>query len=35
MPLVTAATWIGKQVVTHAVRTWFGARRKALSVTPS
>ncbi|MGH3976653.1 MAG: NACHT domain-containing protein, partial [Pseudonocardiaceae bacterium] len=27
MPLGTAATGIGKQVVTHAVRTWLGARR--------
>lgn len=29
MPLATAATGIGKQVVTHAVRTWFGARRES------
>jgi hypothetical protein len=28
MPLATAATGIGKQVVTHAVRTWLGARRE-------
>ena len=28
MPLATAATGIGKQVVTHAVRTWFGARQE-------
>ncbi len=28
MPLDTAATGIGKQVVTHAARTWFGARRE-------
>jgi energy-coupling factor transporter ATP-binding protein EcfA2 len=28
MLLVTAATGIGKQVVTHAVRTWLGARRE-------
>jgi hypothetical protein len=28
MPLATAATEIGKQVVTHAVRTWLGARRE-------
>src|SRR5918997_42187 len=28
MPLATAATGIGKQVVTHAVRTWWGARRE-------
>ncbi len=28
MPLATAATGIGKQVVTHAVRTWLGARRQ-------
>ncbi len=28
MPLGTAATGIGKQVVTHAVRTWFSARRE-------
>lgn len=35
MPLATSATGIGKQVVTHAVRTWFGARRHGLSVTLS
>ncbi len=28
MPLAPAATGIGKQVVTHAVRTWLGARRE-------
>lgn len=28
MPLDTAATEIGKQVVTHAARTWLGARRE-------
>ena len=28
MPLATAAAGIGKQVVTHAVRTWWGARRE-------
>jgi hypothetical protein len=28
MPLATAATGIGKLVVTHAVRTWLGARRE-------
>jgi NACHT N-terminal Helical domain 1 len=28
MPLAAAATGIGKQVVTHAVRTWWGARRE-------
>ena len=28
MALATAASAIGKQVVTHAVRTWFGARRE-------
>jgi NACHT N-terminal Helical domain 1/NACHT domain len=28
MPLATAAPGIGKQVVTHAVRTWLGARRQ-------
>ncbi|MGH3887627.1 MAG: NACHT domain-containing protein [Pseudonocardiaceae bacterium] len=27
MPLGTAATGVGKQVVTHAVRTWLGARQ--------
>ena len=27
MPLTTAATSIGKLVVTHAARTWLGARR--------
>jgi NACHT domain len=27
MPLATAAVGIGKQVVTHAARTWLGARR--------
>ncbi len=28
MPLTTAATGIGKLVVTHAVRTWLGARQE-------
>ena len=28
MALATAASAIGKQVVTHAVRTWFSARRE-------
>jgi NACHT domain len=28
MPLATAATGIGKQVVTHAARTWLGAGRE-------
>src|SRR5918998_1235441 len=28
MPLATAATGIGKQVVTHAVGTWLGAKRE-------
>jgi hypothetical protein len=35
MPLATAATGIGKQVVIHAWRTWVGARGNELSVTPS
>jgi hypothetical protein len=28
MPLATAVIGIGKQVVTHAVCTWWGARRE-------
>ena len=28
MVLATAASAVGRQVVTHAVRTWFGARRE-------
>jgi NACHT domain len=30
MPLATAVIGIGKQVVTHAVRTWLGARRERI-----
>jgi hypothetical protein len=35
MPLATAATGIGKQVVTHAWRTWWVRGGNALSMTPS